>query len=258
MEVSIFRFILLLIISNLTKPSTHPVKYFLFQSIASIIFLLSSVIILQHQNIILLIILIKLGAAPFHLWLMAIINKISFLSLIWLSVIQKIIPLRLILFITWNNTTIFFVILRYFLGVIHIIIQTKLIKIVIASSIYSTPWVIVAFLTEESLGWIFFVSYSVLQVIFIYLVNKVFFIPIKNTRLTRNIYDSFILICILFLRGFPPRPLFFFKLKILGLILVYFRLLLPVIFVIGARVVIFTYLNIVLRLFTFRPAKFYQ
>ena len=256
-EVRMFSFILLLIISRLLKPSTHPVKYFLFQAMASIIFLLSSIMLLQHQIIIVLILLIKLGAAPFHLWLIAMVNKITFLSLIWVRVIQKIIPLRLILFLSWSTRTIFFSLLRYILGVLHIIFQTKLIKMVVASSIYITPWVIIAFLLQESLGWIVFFIYRRLQIVLISLIIKILFLSLKNRRLRRTLNDTFVLITILFLRGFPPRPLFFLKLKIVILILRSLRFIVSILFLVGSRVVIYNYLNMIVRMFTLRSSKFY-
>jgi NADH:ubiquinone oxidoreductase subunit 2 (subunit N) len=81
-EISVLRFILILLSAGLSQDYVATIKYFLFQAIASILFLISLTLFKYRKSFSLLILIIKLGIAPFHLWFMAIIDKISVLNLI--------------------------------------------------------------------------------------------------------------------------------------------------------------------------------
>jgi len=256
-EVTVFSFLLLLITSNLPLPSSHAIKYFLFQVMASILFLMSSIILRQHYFVIEIVLLIKLGAAPFHLWLINIADKISFLNLIWVTVIQKIIPLRIILILSWNTSMIYLMILSYTIGILHLVIQTKLINILIASSVYSTPWVVVRLFCYDSLGWIFFLLYCITQITLIQLFLNHPLTPLKPKFLDIDTYSRIRLVLILILAGFPPRPLFFLKLKVLELVLNLLGIYIGFFLLLGRRVVMYNYLNIVMSNFTLGPRKSY-
>jgi len=91
----------------------------------------------------------------------------------------------------------------------------------------------------------------------VYIIYKKSFLPLKTVQIRRFIYDTFRLVIILGIRGFPPRPLFFLKLKIGEVILKSIRLNIPLLFFRGARIVMYNYLNICIKLFTFNLAKLY-
>ena len=141
-EIRILRFLLILMFSDLYQEHNNTVKYFLFQSIASIILLLSLSLLGELKVLGTTIIMIKLGIAPFHLWFISLINKVRIVNLIWLTVIQKIIPLRLIVVIKGSGRLITLLISSFFLSVVHMVVQTKLTTMVGASSVYSISWVI--------------------------------------------------------------------------------------------------------------------
>jgi len=243
--------------SNLPVPSNHTIKYFLFQVIASILFLMSSIRLTQHYFVIIMVLLMKLGAAPFHLWLIRMADKISFLNLIWVTVVQKIIPLRITIILSWNNSIIYLLILRYIIGILHIVMQVKIIKILVASSVYSTPWVVVRFFCSDNLGWVFFLIYCITQIVLIKLFHNYSFIPFKPKVLNIGAYSRISLILILNLAGFPPRPLFFLKLKILELALNSFNVFIRFFLLLGARIVMYNYLNIIISSFLAGPRKSY-
>ena len=113
-EIRILRFLLILMFSDLYQEHNNTVKYFLFQSIASIILLLSLSLLGELKVLGTTIIMIKLGIAPFHLWFISLINKVRIVNLIWLTVIQKIIPLRLIVVIKGSGRLITLLISSFF------------------------------------------------------------------------------------------------------------------------------------------------
>ena len=82
----------------------NTIKYFLVQSVASIIFLSSRIMInflpSYFSDVGTVSILLKLGAAPLHGWFISILKTCSLTVLFFLSTIQKILPL-LVCFNLW-------------------------------------------------------------------------------------------------------------------------------------------------------------
>ena len=64
-EISVLRFILILLSSNLSQDYRITIKYFLFQAIASILFLISLTLFKNRKSFNLLILIIKLGISFF-------------------------------------------------------------------------------------------------------------------------------------------------------------------------------------------------
>ena len=119
LEVNILRF-LPIISSGLNIELENSVKYFLVQRWASIIFLINyffSNYLFNSFNLLLIIrIFIKLGISPFHTWFISILKSCSLYILIFLSTVQKLIPLiilnniyfRILIFYFCILITIFF------------------------------------------------------------------------------------------------------------------------------------------------------
>jgi len=254
-EARVLRFILLLLTSRLFQNYTHTIKYFLFQAITSILLLLRLVIFLQQQDVLALIIIIKLGIAPFHLWFMTIMSNISLLNLIWVSVVQKVIPLRFMLTVKYREKVLSILVFSFMLGAFHILFQTKLIKIVAASSVYTTAWIFIRFSFSEALGWVFFIFYRIIQISFLVSSWKTQILPFKPRYRSRILYNGFRLVLILSLGGFPPRPLFFMKIRVLRIISMNFSPLLTLFILLLARIVIYNYLNLVRSLYTLSTRK---
>lgn len=163
-----------------------------------------------------------------------------------MAVPQKIIPLRLVQAMSLPRTRFNKILLvRVLLACVHIVTQFKFIKILAASSIYLTPWILFSFFVSDIIRWIFFAAYSFLQARVLVLVFKIKAKadPLNNKYRSVSYYG--ILLLVLLIAGFPPRPLFFIKLRILlYLFLVKFRLS-AIMLILIASLGIFTYLNIV-------------
>ena len=122
LEVNILRF-LPIISSGLNIELENSVKYFLIQRWASIIFLINyffSNYLFNSFNLLLIIsIFIKLGISPFHTWFISILKSCSLYILIFLSTVQKLIPLiilnniyfRILIFYFCIFITIFFLLI---------------------------------------------------------------------------------------------------------------------------------------------------
>ena len=123
-EIRMLRFLLVLMFSDLYQEHSNTVKYFLFQSMGSIILLR------ELKMLRILVTMMKLGIAPFHLWFISLMRKISIMRLVWVRVVQKIIPLRFIIVIKGASGLVTLLVIRFLLSVLHIIVQAKLTIIV--------------------------------------------------------------------------------------------------------------------------------
>ena len=157
-EIRMLRFLLVLMFSDLYQEHSNTVKYFLFQSMGSIILLLRISLLRELKMLRILVTMMKLGIAPFHLWFISLMRKISIMRLVWVRVVQKIIPLRFIIVIKGASGLVTLLVIRFLLSVMHIIVQTKLTIIVGSSSVYSLSWVVISLISSESLMW-HFLSY---------------------------------------------------------------------------------------------------
>ena len=123
-EIRMLRFLLVLIFSDLYQEHSNTVKYFSIQSLGSII------LIRELKMLRILVKMIKLSIAPFHLWFISLMNKISIMRLVWVRVVQKMIPFRFIIVIKGASGLVTLLVIRFLLSVLHIIVQAKLTIIV--------------------------------------------------------------------------------------------------------------------------------
>jgi len=245
-EINMLSFILILRGSQNNLNSSFIVKYFLFQALRSVVIILLICGCCYIVNFLTLLILIKLGAAPFHMWIIRIIENLKSVRFFWLAVPQKIIPLRFLqIFHRTGHLIDLLLLIRIAVSTVHIIFQFKIMKIIAASSIYSTPWLVSSFIASDVLSWVLFFSYSFIQGFWLILIYWQLLKPdpltTKNTRTMSYINLTTILI----LAGFPPRPLFFIKLNIVWNLLAIGRFIIGLSFIIAASLVIYSYLNMV-------------
>ena len=81
-EIKMLRFLLVLMFSDLYQEHSNAIKYFLFQSMGSTILLLRISLLRELKMLRILVKMIKLSIAPFHLWFISLMNKISIMRLV--------------------------------------------------------------------------------------------------------------------------------------------------------------------------------
>nr|YP_010982605.1 NADH dehydrogenase subunit 2 [Pseudodiaptomus hessei]WOH21603.1 NADH dehydrogenase subunit 2 [Pseudodiaptomus hessei] len=99
LEINMMVFLPLLISKNQLFSSDTAMKYFISQSLASILFLfsfLTNPMMEMSSFLLMMSILFKMGLAPFHSWMISIFSTSNYMSLLFLGTIQKIIPLMII------------------------------------------------------------------------------------------------------------------------------------------------------------------
>ena len=240
-EIKMLRFLLVLMFSDLYQEHSNAIKYFLFQSMGSTILLLRISLLRELKMLRILVTMMKLGIAPFHLWFISLMRKISIMRLVWVRVVQKIIPLRFIIVIKGASGLVTLLVIRFLLSVMHIIVQTKLTIIVGSSSVYSLSWVVISLISSESLMWHFFVLYCLFQIITLVTISLVSLSPFKPSSQGSYAESRILLFFSLNIAGFPPSLLFFTKLGAILETLTRAYFVIRLVLILGARVVIHNY-----------------
>lgn len=219
------------------------VKYFLTQTLASIILLVGALGIKALSFSVFSIfvrvaLLIKLGAAPFHRWIITVGENLNWLALYLILTVQKINPFILLLSREriWNVLVVR-IAMSAIVGGIAGLSQTNLRKLLIFSSINHLGWLLTAARSRIALFRTYFWIYCLLLLPIIYLSIKMgvnYLRQISSLPLHSTIFLLFI-ISLLSLGGLPPFLGFFPKWLviydfilsgnfILGIILIFMRL----------------------------------
>ena len=251
LELSSISFVLIYRVIN-TKDRIFLLKYFLIQGVSSSIIIWSYFI--GWNFIVLLAVLIKVGIAPFHIWVIRIIKIITWDSWIIFIVLQKIIPFFFIM-----NLKIPSIIIQ-FIGVINIIVACIisfhlrcLRSILFYSSLFNISWVLIRLLWKR-LGLIILRLYClIIAPIWRYLRSlNVFYLQqlfLKNRR-NYGFFQAFF-----HLIGFPPR--LGFLIKWIVVMHVKFSVIIIIIILFISLWIIYLYTSIILyRLFSFKATRF--
>lgn len=259
LELNLLSFIPIILSTSRNYETEGAIKYFLIQAIASILFLIIIIISLSSKispffysityYIILITILIKLGAAPCHIWFPQVIVSLNWLGCLLLSTIQKLNPLLIIFFLfsSWKFFILLFIsILNSFVGGFGGINQTQIRALIRYSSIRHISWILVISSYSLFFSLIYILIYIIISSIFIlYLLTiKKFSLNQFNITLNFNFTNNFILLLnLLSLAGLPPFLGFLPKWIVINKIINYSPILL-LILIFGSFLNLFYYLYI--------------
>nr|YP_003288837.1 NADH dehydrogenase subunit 2 [Stylochyrus rarior]ACY35974.1 NADH dehydrogenase subunit 2 [Stylochyrus rarior] len=227
------------------------IKYFIFQSSASIIFLLSNLSSFSNLSnvwinlFIMMSMSIKLGMAPIYFWLPQMIEGLNWLNMTILLTWQKLIPLFIISCMTFNtklNSVI--IIISAMLGSLMMIKQTSLRKLLAYSSITHMAWILFL-ITNQSMYWTFyFICYSILSVLIYFFMKTHNLSSLFEGLYTLNFNNKILLMTIFMsISGLPPFLGFYPKWMALNM--AYNSALFVIVFLILSSLInIFIYLRI--------------
>nr|ADU86492.1 NADH dehydrogenase subunit 2 [Culex pipiens pipiens] len=198
--------------------SESSLKYFLTQAFASSILLFAIILMMMSFNLnwmnnnfyellILSTLLLKNGAAPFHLWFPGVMEGLSWINGLILMTWQKIAPLMLISYNINYNFFLIAIILSMIIGALGGLNQTSLRKLMAFSSINHLGWMLMAMMNNELLWLIYFVFYFFLSMSIVLLFNnlKLFhFNQIFNFSMMNPVIKFFLFLNLLSLGGLPP------------------------------------------------------
>lgn len=213
LELNLLSFIPLISSETNQFSSEARLKYFLTQALASAIILLASSAIvadvLFSPYLLSTALLIKIGAAPFHMWFPIVAEGLGWLQFIILSTVQKIAPISLISYTVDKTHWLIIIVISTsaLVGALGGINQLILRKLMSYSSIGHTAWMLTTLLIRESLWIIYFGVYcltsSTIALFFFYKqgyhINHL--IP---SGFQSNTQTCIIFISLLSLGGLPP------------------------------------------------------
>nr|YP_010350371.1 NADH dehydrogenase subunit 2 [Ixodes cornuatus]UOK09852.1 NADH dehydrogenase subunit 2 [Ixodes cornuatus] len=216
MEINMMVFIPLMNSKNFLSCNSM-INYFIIQSLASSMFLISSILHFIYPffifiYIIIFSILIKIAAAPFHMWFPQISENITMKSFYLLSTFQKMIPLQILS--NFNNSKIIiFIILSAIIGTFGGFNQTSLRKILAFSSISHLSWMMTLIMINQYFWILYFILYSMIifKIIIYMKINFVNSINNIHIKMMTNQNKFQLFSTFLSLAGLPPFLGFFMK-----------------------------------------------
>nr|YP_009239285.1 NADH dehydrogenase subunit 2 [Amphioctopus aegina]AMM04572.1 NADH dehydrogenase subunit 2 [Amphioctopus aegina]AOX13365.1 NADH dehydrogenase subunit 2 [Amphioctopus aegina] len=241
------------------------VKYFIIQSMSSSLFIMSSIYNYMMSmsmfsmfntsmlsSIMMISLLIKVGSAPFHLWLPSMCKNMSWLMLFMILTWQKVAPLFMLSFINHNYMImISSAILSSIMGSIQAINQSNLQLIMIYSSISHLGWMLPISYINNSLMFMYLLIYSMIILpLFLWFSMKSVMFTYSLTQQNNNMNKEniFIMSLILSLAGIPPMLGFLSKLMILNILLKMNMIMLPLMLFIGTLISLYFYLNLTMTM----------
>lgn len=214
LELNTLAFIPLLLLEKNKISRESSIKYFLTQTLASLIFIFGIVCNIFMVNTILVTFIflirlgIKLGAAPFHSWLPSISKSCKWLILFTLLTIQKINPLIVLWTLDLNNQTILHVITISSLVVGRLLglIQTDTRVLLAYSSINHVGWLLVGAVLSFYLVCSYLAIYMLMLIAIILLFKEINGNSNYNLHYNRfGLTGTCALYCLLYsLGGLPP------------------------------------------------------
>nr|YP_010248694.1 NADH dehydrogenase subunit 2 [Hydropsyche fryeri]QTT57952.1 NADH dehydrogenase subunit 2 [Hydropsyche fryeri] len=217
LEINTLSFLTLVFNKKILINSEFCIKYYLIQSISSINFLFFNLLMNLNMvnqiylfNLILLnlnlTLLMKMSSAPFHFWIISLIEGISWMNTFILLTFQKIPPMILISYYLNFKFLIIIIILNCFFGSLGGLNQLNIQKIMTYSSIYNFSWMFSSIMISENMFFFFIIVYTmILYNLFnifnyfnLYFINQLYLI--KSNKLI----ILMIFLNLLSLGGMPP------------------------------------------------------
>lgn len=234
------------------------IKYFFIQAYASIIFLLGPLLNSLFELSILIAIIIKLGASPFHNWYPSVISNLNWFSALVLSTWQKIAPLWILSENIYNLLLVpAIAALNAVVGGLGGLIQTEIRPLLAFSSIGHIGWLLFSIPFSNFIIYIYFLSYTLHLLILIIIFFQLKIDTPKDLSSSSSITskDKIILaMALLSLGGLPP--LLGFIPKLIVLVIAAPSLVVPLFLIVGRYINIYYYISIIWSSFITSPQPF--
>lgn len=245
--------------SSEVSPLENSVKYFLIQRMASIIFIMAVLGMSFNYTrvveiLIVMVLLLKLGAVPFHGWFLSLVKTVNIYVIFLLSTIQKIIPLVIMRILNYWIRIIFFVSIISFMVTLFLGLSLlRFFKILALSRINNLVWILISIFRGFQYLALYFFIYAWLF-LGIYLVfcetNKRIFHHIQMTTTINKLYTIFILISI---GGLPPIVGFLGKVSVIKVTLMTVNRIFIIFLLFSSLFILFLYIRFRYLAVSFSP-----
>lgn len=195
----------------------NPIRYFLIQAISSAVILVSTTIVIRKYTeiIIILILVLKTGGWPIHMWYLKIVRniRIKIKSFLILLTWQKILPILIISSVINRKDTInlvvFFSLARALTPILKLNKNLRFKRIMGLSSLNNNGWILLRRIASRTLFVCLIVFYSWTLILTLEFFKK---IEKKLQSIKENPWTS--LRVVGNLRGLPPFTIFWVKVLI--------------------------------------------
>nr|YP_009695040.1 NADH dehydrogenase subunit 2 [Emeia pseudosauteri]QEJ81578.1 NADH dehydrogenase subunit 2 [Emeia pseudosauteri] len=261
LEINVLSIIPILNSSKNKLSSESSIKYFITQTIASSVILLSIIMMMinssfsskiNQESLIIFImnssLLMKMGMAPFHFWFPEVLEGLDWMNCMLMLTWQKIAPMVLFMLnIKFKSFMMIIILMAMIVSGLMAFNQISMRKILAYSSINHMGWMIAAMIYLQTTWMVYFLIYSILtiNVILIMNKNKIYFINQLIQKL--NFYPMIkimFIINFLSLAGIPPFLGFFPKWLTIQIMIQKSLIILPVMMIIFTMMMIYVYINI--------------
>ena len=254
LEINLISFLPLMLESDSNISSSNIIKYFLIQTITSLIILFSIIGFnlkfspLRINRLFLISLFVKIGLPPYHFWLPSVIQSISWINCLILSTVQKFGPLLLILAIhQFSKLRIILAILSLLIRSLGGLAQTNLRPLIAYSSIHHIVWCFLGLIINFSLFYFYFLAYIIACIGLFITLHSYQIYSFKTITSIHVNYIGVAFVRIISLAGLPPLLGFFPKLFLL-INLCKLRIFITLFIVIRRSINLVFYFNFILSL----------
>nr|QJT42842.1 NADH dehydrogenase subunit 2 [Agrilus mali] len=185
LEMNLLSIIPLMNNSKNPQSTEASLKYFIVQAMASMILLMSFIMDTIKSDLpmnlltsclpstcLTTALLIKTGTAPFHFWFPEVMEGLSWVNALILLTWQKIAPLVILMYNNNEMILLMAILFSVLVGGLIGLNQTSLRKILSYSSINHIGWMLAAMLFLETLWTWYFILYSIMNTMIIWVLKK--------------------------------------------------------------------------------------
>nr|YP_010561802.1 NADH dehydrogenase subunit 2 [Ammothea calmani]UYX57750.1 NADH dehydrogenase subunit 2 [Ammothea calmani] len=257
LEINNMMIMPLMLLKIYQQYSESTIKYFLIQSISSLMFIMSSLMINNPLwmfmnlnlifNMIMLSMMMKIGMFPFMMWYIEIITKTSFLAMKLIMTIQKIMPMIIINMTLKNYNMLFLMIMINMLfSSITTLNQTNLKKILSLSSINHMGWMLMSLIFNYSTFITYLIIYSLILLMIISFMKTFSIKYMLQMFIMNNIY---FMLNMMSMAGLPPFSGFMMKWMIINLMMNFNMVFLSMIMILSSMISLYFYLRLIMLSF---------
>nr|AML26280.1 NADH dehydrogenase subunit 2 [Nitidulidae sp. BMNH 1274330] len=260
LEINLLSIIPLMSNNKNCFPSEASIKYFITQTIASSMIMISIILNLnllefipQNSNTFLNMmmnsgLLMKMGAAPFHFWFPEIMEGLNWMMGLIMLTWQKIAPMILLMNNLKLNLFIMLIIIySSMIGGIQGLNQVSLRKIMAYSSINHIGWMLSSMLFSNSIWMLYFLIYTLISLSMIIIfkeINSMFMKQLFNSMNNMKMLKFTFSLNFLSLGGLPPFLGFLPKWITINSLIMNNLYILAFILIITTLITLFYYLRI--------------
>nr|YP_010363421.1 NADH dehydrogenase subunit 2 [Atkinsoniella yunnanana]UNZ12522.1 NADH dehydrogenase subunit 2 [Atkinsoniella yunnanana] len=245
LEISLISFLPLMISSN-SLSSESMMKYFIIQSMSSSILMFGLLFLMMMIKpsifIMSISLLLKIGMAPFHNWVLSIVDGINYESIFILLTFMKISPLMILSYI--NVVMWIPVMMSLVVGATLGINQNSMRKILAYSSIYNLGFTC-SCINEMSLWLMYMLIYMFMLVCIIMMIMKMNIYYMNQIMI--NEFDLKTKICFWLMMmsfgGVPPMLGFLSKLMLFEFMIINSQMMILTIMLVTSLIVMFYYIR---------------